>query len=267
MKVILLTGVSSGFGRATALALAAQGHRVYGVSRRTPDPQLSAALAGHIQADLTLPQSAQEAAERVRAAEGRIDVLINNAGAGIGGALEEVDPQALEQLFQLNFFAMARACRAVLPAMRSQGSGLIINFSSLGGVAGLPYQGAYSATKFAVEGYTESLFNEVKPFGIHVCMVEPGDFATGFTGSRAMATRPDSPYRAYHEKALKRIETDERGGAPAAVLAKKITQIVSARRPRLRYSVGGLGQRILVKSRHIMGDRLFVWLLGKYYLG
>ena len=265
MKIILITGVSSGFGRAMALTLAARGHRVYGVSRRIPEPEVLSCLAGHIQADLCKPESAHLAVSRVLEAQGRLDVLINNAGAGIGGALEEVTPEALEDLFRLNFFAMTRLCREALPAMRSQGAGLILNFSSLGGLVGLPYQGAYSATKFAVEGYTEALYSEVRPFGIHVSMVEPGDFATGFTGSRVMATGPDSPYRAAHKGALGRIEADERGGARPQVLAERVVKIVEARNPRLRYGAGSLSQRLLVKSRHLLGDRLFLWILGKYY--
>ncbi|HIT33712.1 MAG TPA: SDR family oxidoreductase [Candidatus Faecousia intestinigallinarum] len=265
MKVILITGVSSGFGRAMALALAAQGHRVYGVSRRIPEQALLDVLAGHFQLDLCKPNSAQEAVDGVLTRAGRLDVLINNAGAGIGGALEETDNEAMERLFQINYFAMTRLCRAALPAMRRQGSGMILNFSSLGGIAGLPYQGAYSASKFAVEGYTEALRSEVKPFGIHVCMVEPGDFATGFTGNRTMAASPDSPYQTFHASALRRIEQDEQGGSPPEVLAKKVLKIVSASKPRLRYTVGNPAECLLVKSRHILGDRLFLFLLGKYY--
>lgn len=265
MKVILLTGVSSGFGRAIALILAAQGHRVYGISRRVPDPEVLNALAGHIQADLTQPEAADLVTGQVLRAENRIDVLINNAGAGIGGALEEIPDSELEQLFQINFFAMTRLCRRVLPTMRAQKSGLILNFSSLGGVAGLPYQGAYSATKFAVEGYTEALYNEVKSFGIHVSMIEPGDFSTGFTASRVKTVSDGSAYARDHAAALRRIETDERGGSDPKILAKKVVSIVSADHPRLRYTAGGIGQCLLVKGRHLFGDRLFLFLLRKYY--
>lgn len=140
-----------------------------------------------------------------------------------------------------------------------------MNFSSLGGLVGLPYQGAYSATKFAVEGYTEALYSEVRPFGIRVTMVEPGDFATGFTGSRVMATSPDSPYRTAHVAALKRIEADEQGGSSPELLARQVARLVEQKKPPLRKSMGGVGQRLLVKGRHLMGDRLFLALLGKYY--
>lgn len=265
MKNILITGVSSGFGRAMAQALAAQGHRIYGVSRRTPPPDVQACLAMHIAADLCAPDAAADIVARVTADAGRIGVLINNAGAGIGGALEETADGAMESLFQINYFAITRLCRAVLPGMRAQHSGQILNFSSLGGRVGLPYQGAYSATKYAVEGYTEALYSEVRPFGIAVSLIEPGDFATGFTASRTMATSADSPYAAAHRAALRRIESDERGGSRPEVLARKIVRIVNARRPRLRYTVGNPAECALVRARHLMGDRLFLALLAKYY--
>lgn len=265
MKIILITGVSSGFGREIALKLSALGHSVYGISRRIPEADVLTALTGHIQMDLSAPDAAEAIVSQILSHAGRIDVLINNAGTGIGGALEEVRSQALEQLFQINFFAVTRLCSAVLPIMREQGSGQIINFSSLGGLAGLPYQGAYSATKFAVEGYTEALYNEVKAFGIHVSLVEPGDFSTGFTGSRTIAASPESPYRADHQAALKRIEADEQGGSHPRVLASKVGKIIESPRPRLRYTVGNPAECLLVKSRHLLGDRLFLFLLRKYY--
>lgn len=265
MKIILITGISSGFGRAMALTLASQGHLVYGVSRRLPEQAVLSVLSGYVQADLCKPESATFTVSKVLKEQNRIDVLINNAGAGIGGALEETDNADMESLFQINFFAMTRLCRAVLPAMRAQGSGLILNFSSLGGLAGLPYQGAYSATKFAVEGYSEALYSEVKSFGIHVTMLEPGDFSTGLTASRIIAATPDSPYSADHEAALKRIEADELDGSNPQVLADKIAKIIAIRRPRLRYTVGNPGECLLVKARHWMGDRLFLFLLRKYY--
>lgn len=265
MRVILITGVSSGFGRAMAKEFSARGDAVYGVSRRVPGEDVMACLAGHIQGDLCQPDTAERAVAQVLEKAGRIDVLINNAGSGIGGALEETTDEELSDLFQINFFAMTRLCRAVLPVMRKQKSGRIVNFSSLGGLAGLPYQGAYSATKFAVEGYTEALYSEVRPFGIHVSMLEPGDFATGFTGSRVMALSEDSPYTPYHKKALKRIEADETGGSKPEVLVKTVAKILEKRNPKLRYGAGNPFECVLVKGRHLMGDKLFLFLLGKYY--
>ena len=134
-QVVLITGVSSGFGRSIALELAGAGHRVYGISRRKlADPPLAAALAGYLPGDLCLPETAERAVDQVLQREGRLDVLINDAGMGIGGALEDTDDEALHHLMELNFFAMARMCRAALPAMRRQGTGTILNISSLGGL-------------------------------------------------------------------------------------------------------------------------------------
>lgn len=266
-QVILVTGVSSGFGRAMACALAAAGHRVYGVSRRElQDPELSQALAGYIRGDLCQAETARRAVEETVAAEGRLDVLINDAGGGIGGALEDTSDEQLHQLMELNFFAMARMCRAALPVMRRQGRGKIINLSSLGGLVGLPFQGAYSASKYAIEGYSEALRCEAAPFGVSVVLVEPGDFHTGFTGSRKIVGE-GSDYSALRERAIRRIEKDETGGSDPAELARLMVAIVEREHPRLRYAAGGMGQRILIRSRHLMGDRLFLFLLGKYYMG
>lgn len=247
------------------LALAAQGHRIYGVSRRTPPPEVQDRLAMHIAADLCEPEAAAHVVDRVIEAAGTIDVLINNAGAGIGGALEETDDRAMHALFEINYFAMTRLCRAVLPGMRARRAGRILNFSSLGGRVGLPFQGAYSATKFAVEGYTEALRSEVRPFGIWVSLIEPGDFATGFTASRIRTDTPDSPYAAAGRAALHRIESDERGGSRPELLARKVAKIVRARRPRMRYPVGNPAECALVRARHLLGDRVFLAIIAKYY--
>ena len=266
-QVVLLSGVSSGFGRAMALALGAAGHKVYGISRRElEDPALTAALASHIRGDLCQAETAQRAVETVLAEQGRLDVVINNAGMGIGGALEDTDNMQIHQLMELNFFAMARMCRCALPAMRQQGRGKIINISSLWGLVGLPFQGAYSASKYAVEGYSEALRGEVSPFGVSVYLVEPGDFQTKFTASRQIVGK-DSPYAPYCGRALRRIEKDETGGSRPEVLAGLVLRLVEGSSGRFRHTAGGLGQRLLIRSRGLMGDRLFLWLLRWYYMG
>ena len=266
-QVILLSGVSSGFGRAIALELGRSGHKVYGISRRAlEDPALESALTGHIRGDLCRADAARQAVETVLAEQGRLDAVINNAGMGIGGALEDTDDAQLHQLMELNFFAMARLCQCALPAMRRQGAGRIINISSLGGLAGLPFQGAYSASKYAVEGYSEALRSEVHPFGISVYLVEPGDFQTGFTASRQIVGGA-SPYAPNCRRALERIEKDETGGSRPEVLAALVARLVERGSGRFRHTAGGIGQRLLIKSRALMGDRLFLRLLRWYYMG
>ena len=265
--MILLSGVSSGFGREMALRLGKSGHRVYGISRRElNDPELQTILTGYIRGDLCEPETAQRAVDTVLAEQGRLDVLINDAGMGIGGALEDTDDGQLHHLMELNFFAMARLCRCALPTMRSQRRGTIINISSLGGLVGLPFQGAYSASKYAVEGYSEALRSEVAPFWVRVLLVEPGDFQTKFTASRKVVGE-GSPYAPYCRRALARIEKDETGGSSPEVLAALVEHLVEREGRRFRYTAGGLGQRLLIKSRGVMGDRLFLCLLRWYYMG
>ena len=175
-QVILITGASSGFGKVTAQTLAGKGYVVYGTSRRIANGNI-----GQIRmliADVTDENSVRSAVNRIMDEQGHIDVLINNAGMGIGGALEMATDEEISSQMDTNFMGMVRMCRAVLPIMRKQRQGKIINISSIAGRIAVPYQGFYSASKFAIEGYSEALSMEVYPFGIKVCVVEPGDFNT-----------------------------------------------------------------------------------------
>lgn len=264
-RVILITGVSSGFGRAAALALLNAGCRVYGLSRSLPEEALRKRLAGHFSVDLCEETAVKAAVRELIRQAGRLDAVINNAGGGIGGALEETDDEAMHRLFEVNFHGMCRVCRAVLPYMRRQRSGRIINVSSLGGRIGLPFQGAYSASKYAVEGYTEALYHEVRPFGIRVSLIEPGDFKTGFTAHRKHLTKENSPYARAGARALSRIEKDEQNGSDPEVFARTILKILKSPRPALRYRCGSRFQKLLTGLRPVMGERLFLLLLGKYY--
>ena len=172
-QVILITGASSGFGKITAQMLSAQGHIVYGTSRKLSEDMNEVKM---LVVDVTNSPSIRQAIDRILSEQGRIDVLINNAGMGIGGALELATEKEVNIQMNTNFFGVVNMCREVLPVMRKNRKGKIINISSIGGVMGIPYQGFYSASKFAVEGYSEALALEVHPFNIKVCVVEPGDF-------------------------------------------------------------------------------------------
>ena len=180
-QIILITGASSGFGKITAHMLSEQGHIVYGTSRK---PSENIGKVRMLVVDVTNSISVRHAVEQIISEQRRMDVLINNAGMGIGGALELATEEEVSMQMNTNFFGVVNMCKAVLPYMRKARRGKIINISSIGGVMGIPYQGFYSASKFAVEGYSEALALEVHPFHIKVCLVQPGDFNTGFTDNR-----------------------------------------------------------------------------------
>ncbi len=203
-QVIIITGASSGFGKATAEMLSAKGHIVYGLCRR----EMQDSDIRYRQCDVRNREQIATVVAEIVKEQGRVDVLINNAGMGIGGALELATEEEIDLQMGTNFMGCVNMCQAVLPYMRKAHKGKIINLSSIGGVMGLPYQGFYSASKFAIEGFTEALAAEVTGFGIRVCMVEPGDFATGFTGSRknSQATMNDPDYGPIFKRSLAIIE-------------------------------------------------------------
>ena len=171
--VVLVTGTSSGFGRAISVALAAAGHRVYGTTRASSAQSGPGVLP--LALDVTRDDQVQAGVAQIMRDAGRIDALVNNAGIGIAGAVEDFTIEEVKQQFDTNFFGVHRMCRAVLPHMRKQGSGHIVNMSSLGGIVSLPFGSMYCASKFALEAYSEALRMEVRPFGIWVSLIEPGD--------------------------------------------------------------------------------------------
>lgn len=261
--VILITGATSGFGRAMAERLCADGHIVYGTHRHGADflPGVN-----YIVADSTVQADVEAAVSRVVECEGRINVLVNNAGMGIAGPLEYTDPEDCRRQMDVNFMGMVRYVRAVLPQMRSQGSGRIICMSSIGGLVGLPYQGVYSASKFAVEGYCDALRLEVGRFGVSVTVLEPGDFATAFTARRkAVPIEVAGQVYKTYGRSLASIEHDERTGLAPEVLARRVSRIVSCRRPPRRTMVASPLQKLAVVARIVLPGRLFDWIMRVYY--
>ena len=261
--VILITGITSGFGRAMAERLSADGHKVYGTHRKAVD-----LLPGvtYIRADAQAAEDCEAAVRQVVEAEGRIDVFINNAGMGIGGPLEFSSLEDAERQMDVNWMGMVRFLHYVLPVMRRQGGGKIICFSSIGGLMGLPFQGLYSASKFAIEGYCEALRLETKPFGVSVVVIRPGDFSTGFTSSRKKQTSEEAlkAYPAY-KQAIGKVEKDERGGLEPKVLARKIGKVIRMRHPRHVYVVSSFEQRLSVLLKRILPAEWFSPILGSYY--
>ena len=261
--VILITGITSGFGRAMAQRLSADGHKVYGTHRKAQD-----LLPGvtYIKADVQSDQDCEDAVRQVVEAEGRIDVFINNAGMGIGGPLEFCSLEDARRQMDINWMGMVCFLHHVLPVMRKQGEGKILCFSSIGGLMGLPFQGLYSASKFAIEGYCEALRLETKAFGIQVVVIEPGDFATSFTAQRKSVAAPEA-YEVYktYAKSLESIEHDETTGLKPEYLAAKISKIVRKKRPRYHYIISTLEQRLSVTLKAILPPSWFARILGAYY--
>jgi NAD(P)-dependent dehydrogenase (short-subunit alcohol dehydrogenase family) len=264
-KVILITGISSGFGKETSELLAKEGHTVYGTVRKIYDYKGPVNI---LRMDLTDALSIRNAVLSVVQKEGRIDVLINNAGMHTGGPVETLPLEYIKLQMNTNFIGTVAVIKEVLPIMRSKGGGTIINFSSIGGLLGLPYQGIYSSAKFALEGLSEALRIEVRQFNIKVILINPSDFRTGSSANRRKylaPTGPDDPYREQYNKTLATIEKDEANGGNPVILAKKIVRIVGLKNPRQRYFVATFVSKLAVALKHILPSKLFSKLIGIFY--
>jgi NAD(P)-dependent dehydrogenase (short-subunit alcohol dehydrogenase family) len=264
-KVILITGVSSGFGKQTAKLLSDEGHIVYGTVRKESG---SDDLVHHLKMDLTDIDSIKKAVTVVLEKEGRIDVLINNAGMLTGGPIETSPVENIKLQMDTNFLGMVHITREVLPLMRQQGGGTIINFSSIGGLMGLPFQGLYCAGKFAIEGLSEALRLEVKRFNIKVILINPGDFHTNNLMNRRNFLAPtgiNDPYHEQFEKTLAVIEKNEANGWEPVVLAKKIVKIVECKNPRQRYIIATFVEKLSVVVKYILPGKWFSWIIEVYY--
>ena len=269
-QVVLITGASSGIGKACAQVLHQKGRRVYGTSRYAPEQPATPAQPTSfnlIRMDVTSDESVEEGVKWVLAREGRLDVVVNCAGYGLAGSVEDTQIDEARAQLETNFLGLVRVCHAVLPIMRQQGSGYLINISSMAGLIGIPFQGFYSASKFAVEGLTEALRLEVKPYGIRVVLIEPGDFQTGFTANRCK-TRSAQGETAYSErfaKALAVMEADETHGPPPEQVGYLVERIITTPSPKLRYTVGPVSEKVAVALKKVLPAGWFEWGLMKYY--
>jgi NAD(P)-dependent dehydrogenase (short-subunit alcohol dehydrogenase family) len=267
-KTVLVTGASSGIGEATALAFLAEGHKVYAAARRQ-DRMAGLAKAGAVLLSLDLVDDASivAAVEHIKQAEGRLDVLVNNAGYGSYGALEDVPLSEARRQLEVNVFGLARLCQLVLPMMRAQKSGKIVNITSIGGKIWEPFGAWYHATKFAVEGLSDCLRMEVAPFGIDVIIVEPGAIRTEWSGIAVDSLRQASgntayaPYALQHAKMIDNSMKSSMASEPA-VVANEIVKASKASSPKTRYAVGG-GARMILFMRSILSDRLFDSLMRR----
>jgi short-subunit dehydrogenase len=262
-RVILITGASSGIGACCAAYLAERGYRVYGASRSATAPPGVVPLSMNVTYDASVSQAIATVLDR----ESRIDVLINSAGFGIAGAVEDTTIEEAASQFEVNFFGTLRVCRAVLPIMRRQNAGYVINIGSIGGLIAIPFQGFYSASKFALEGLSEALGIEARPFGIHVVLIEPGDHRTGFTQNRrpTAASTGESAYRNRFERAIARMASDEQNGPKPDAIARLVHKVIDNPRPRLRYTVGPASQRAAVWLKRLLPNRIVEGIITRYY--
>jgi len=260
-KVAIVTGASSGIGEASARRLQAMGYTVYAAARRV-DRMAPLADAGirPVRVDVTDDASLAGFVEQVLAESGRVDVLVNNAGYGSYGAVEDVPLDEARRQFEVNVFGLARLSQLVLPQMRRQRSGRIVNISSMGGKIYEPLGGWYHATKFAVEGLSDSMRMELAPLGIHVVVIEPGAIATewpAIAGQNLLATSGQGAYAEQAEMMAAFFTADPQGQAsPPSVIADAVAKAVTARRPRTRYAVGR-GAKPILAARRILSDRAF----------
>lgn len=262
-RVALVTGASGGLGRAIAEHLAASGYQVFAASRRVdswtqagqPPPRIVPVVM-----DVTDGPSVEAAIAHILRETDTIDLLVNNAGFGVAGAIEETPLDAARAQLETNFFGTVRVCQAVLPMMRQQGGGSIVNITSVGGRLGLPFQGYYSASKFALEGLTEALRYEMAPFGVRVSALAPGNFKTDFDQHRRVFGLTDaSPYAERGRRALEGMASDEAHGAAPSAAAHAVQQLAESRWPPLRRSVGPWFERFGLLASSFLPRSLFDW--------
>ena len=233
-KVIIVTGASSGIGKETAKYLAENGHTVYDFSRR----DITFKNIFHLKVDVTDEENVINAVKEVYYKEGRIDIVINCAGYGISGAVEFTKTKDAQRQFDVNFFGTVNVNKAVMPYMRKQHKGRIVNISSVAAVAHIPFQTYYSASKAALESYTNALANEVRPFGITVTAIAPGDICTDFTGAREKSFDGDDIYEGRILRSVTGMENDEAKGMSPEVAAAYIAKIALKSKVKPVYAIG-----------------------------
>jgi NAD(P)-dependent dehydrogenase (short-subunit alcohol dehydrogenase family) len=242
-RVVLVTGASSGNGRAIATLLAQDGYRVFGTSR---DPARAAQASGveMLELDVRSDESVRACVAAVFEKAGRLDVLVNNAGYELTGAVEETSLDEARAQLETNFFGVVRMTKRALPAMRERRSGRIVNVSSLAGLSAIPFMGMYTASKFALEGFTEALRHEVRPFRIHVSLIEVGFLNTPMQAHRQHTAERIADYDAARRNAHESIAEQELSGPGGELMAHTVQRILESRSPRLRYVVGRQAQLV-----------------------
>lgn len=263
-KVILVTGGSSGIGKSIGDLLTSKGFTVYGTSRH-PERYSNSSFP-LLKLDVSLENQISDVVNTIHSNEGRIDVLINNAGMGITGPIEETPKKEIVNVFDVNFFGPIEMIKSVLPIMRTQQSGLIINITSIAGYMGLPYRGIYSATKGALEILTESLRMETKDFGIKICNLAPGDFATNIAQGRFHSPIvKGSPYEKAYQNTLDLIDSHVHKGLDPGLVAKSVLKIINQRSPKIHYQVGSFFQKFSIVLKYILPDKIFERFISNHH--
>ena len=263
-KVVLITGGSSGIGKSIGDFLISKQYTVYGTSRN-PEKYHNSKMK-LIALDVANTNSIKSAVANVMANEGKIDVLINNAGAGITGPIEEIPEAEIKRNFETNFFGPINVIKAVLPAMRSQKSGMIINITSIAGYMGLPYRGVYSASKGALEILTEAFRMETKSFGIEMTNVAPGDFATNIAAGRYHApVKNASPYEKTYSETLELMNKHVDDGQDPELMARAIYNIINTSKPKVHYKIGQFMQKFSIVLKRILPDKTYEKMLMKHF--
>ena len=264
-KVVLITGGSSGLGKAIGIFLKSKGYTVYGTTRdATKYPDFTGFEL--LSLDVRKQETISSAIAMLLTKEQRIDVLINNAGVGITGAVEEVPEQEIENVFNINFHGPVKMIKAVLPIMREQKDGLIINITSIAGYMGLPFRAYYSASKGALEVLTEGLRMETKQFGIKITNLAPGDYATNIAAGRYHAPyNENSPYAKVYKHSLDLMNDHVNDGGNPTEVAKKVFAIINTQNPKIHYRVGAFMQKFSIVLKKVLPDTLFEKLLANHY--
>lgn len=265
LPIVLITGASSGIGKSIGIYLTQKGCKVYGTARN-PDQYQPFNHFTLLPLTVSKPETIAQVVTKIISESGRIDVLINNAGVGITGPLEETPFDALDHCFNTNFKGPMRVINQVVPNMRAQKNGLIINITSIAGAMGLPFRGIYSATKSALSIVTESYNMEFKKFGISCCSLAPGDFATNIAlGRYHVAPQENSPYHPQYQDNLNQMNAHVSTGANPVLVAKKVFKIMNAKAPKIHYAVGSPLQRFSLVLKKILPSKMFERMLSKHY--
>jgi NAD(P)-dependent dehydrogenase (short-subunit alcohol dehydrogenase family) len=269
-QVVLITGASSGMGKETAKTLIGEGYTVYAAARRVERMEDLKKLGGiPLKMDVTKEEDVVAAVEQITRDHGGVDILINNAGYGLYGAVEDVALDEARYQFEVNMFGMACLTQQVLPYMRQKRAGKIVNISSMGGKIYTTLGAWYHATKHAVEGWSDCLRLELKQFNIDVIIIEPGGIQTDFLNVTMSEIEKHTPQDSAYRPMVDRMagmssDMSPDAGSPPSVIANTISRAIRARRPRTRYAVG-YGARPLIFIRKWFGDRTFDWVLGRMF--